>query len=82
MSGSYQGVESRRVRAIGNVVPIALSRGRVWATVNAQRGCGAQLVPCRGQQPALVHRAVHRRLTGRSYSRVRNGPASGLAARG
>lgn len=66
---AYQRVESGGVRAICNVIPIALTAG-VGAAVHAQRGGGAELVPRRGQQPALIHRAVDWRLSGRRYSGI------------
>lgn len=48
MNGAYQRVESRGVRAICNVIPIALPAG-VGAPVHAQRGGRAEFVPRRGQ---------------------------------
>lgn len=79
--GAYQRVESRGVRAVCNVIPIALTAG-VGAPVHAQRGGRAEFVPRRGQQPALVHGAVDWCLSGRRYSGVGNGSAGGLAASG
>lgn len=81
MKGAYQRVESRGVRAVCNVIPIALSAG-VGAAVHAQRGGRAEFVPRRGQQPALVHGTVDRGLAGRRYSGVGYGSAGGLAASG
>lgn len=78
---AYQRVESRGVRAVRNVVPVALAAG-VGAPVHAQRGGGAQLMSGCGQQPALVHGAVHWGLSGRRYSGIGYRSAGGLAASG
>lgn len=78
---AYQRVESRGVRAVCNIVAVALAAG-VGAPVHAQRRCGAELMPGRGQQPALVHGTVDRGLSGRRHSGVGYGSAGGLAASG
>lgn len=78
---AYQGVESRRVRAVCNIIPIALTAG-VRASIHAQRGSRAEFVSRRGQQPALVHGTVDRGLTRPRYSGVGYGSAGGLAASG
>lgn len=78
---AYQGVESRGVRAVCDIVAVALAAG-VGAPVHAQRRCGAELMPGRGQQPALVHGTVDRGLSGRRHSGVGYGSAGGLAASG
>lgn len=78
---AYQGVESRRVRAVCNIIPIALTAG-VRASIHAQRRGRAELVSRRGQQTTLVHGTVDRCLTGSRYSGVGYGSAGGLAASG
>jgi len=78
---AYQRVESRRVRAICNVIPIALTAG-VRTPVHAQRGGWAEFMPRRGQQPALIYGTVDRCLSGCRNSRVGYGSARGLAASG
>lgn len=78
---AYQRVESRGVRAVCNIIPIALTAG-VGAAVHAQRCGGAEFVARRGQQPALVHGTVDWCLAGRRYSGVGYGSAGGLAASG
>lgn len=81
MKGAYQRVERRGVRAVRHVIPIALAAG-VGAPVHAERGGRAELVPRRGQQPALVHGAVDGCLPGRRDPGVGYGSAGGLAAGG
>lgn len=78
---AYQGVESRRVRAVCNIIPIALTAG-VRTSIHAQRGGRAEFMSRRGQQPALVHGTVDRCLTGPRYTGVGYGSAGGLAASG
>lgn len=78
---AYQRVESRGVRAVSHVIAVALSAG-VGAPVDAERGGRAELVPGRGQEPALVHRTVDRRLARRRHSGLGYGSAAGLAAGG
>lgn len=78
---AYQGVESRRVRAVCNIIPIALTAG-VRASVHAQRGGRAEFMSRRGQQPTFVHGTVDRCLAGPRYPGVSYGSAGGLAASG
>lgn len=78
---AYQGVESRRVRPVCNIIPIALAAG-VRASVHAQRGGRAEFVSRRGQQATLVHGAVDRGLAGARHPGVGYGSAGGLAASG
>lgn len=78
---AYQRVESRGVRAVCNVIPIALTAG-VRAPVHAQRGSRAEFMPRRGQQSAFVHGAVHWCLSGCCNAGVGYRSAGGLAASG
>lgn len=54
---TYQGIESRGLCPVGDVVAIALGV-RVRVPIDAQGSCRVELMPGRGQQPALVHGTV------------------------
>lgn len=76
----YQRVESRRLRAIGHVVAVAL-RAAVGAPVDTERGGRIEFVARSGQQPALVDRAVDRRLSRSCRPGISQCATAGLATR-